>query len=116
VGGIFARVVPSGVLADSVGALRRSQSDGLRGTLTSFWADPATGKRPQPTTVYLVVQQTASLVTVKLLTDESKSASALARMSAVDGSFLLTYLYLNKPDMRVEDRSHMHHGSAVARQ
>ena len=60
-----------------------------------------------------MVQQTASLVSVRLLTDESKSASALAKVSEVDGSFLLTYLYLNKPEMRVERRSRIHHGSTV---
>jgi hypothetical protein len=26
---------------------------------------------------------------------------------------MLTYLYLNRPDMRVEHRSRMHHGSTV---
>jgi hypothetical protein len=50
---------------------------------------------------------------VKLLTDESRSTSALANVSEVDGSVLLAYLYLNKPDMRVEHRSRIHHGSAV---
>jgi hypothetical protein len=84
-----------------------------KGTLSSFWVDPATGKQPPPKDVYLVVQQTGSVVVVKLLTDESKSTSALANVSEVDGSFMLTYLYLNKPDMRVEHRSRMHHGSAV---
>jgi hypothetical protein len=84
-----------------------------KGTLTSLWVDPATGKQPEPKTAYLVVQQTGSVVIVKLMTDESRSTSALANVSEVDGSFLLTYLYLNKPDMRVEHRSRMHHGSAV---
>ncbi|WP_326560023.1 hypothetical protein [Micromonospora sp. NBC_01796] len=84
-----------------------------QGTLTSFWVEPSTGMRPEPKTVYLVVQQTGSLVVVKLMTDASRSTSALASISEVDGSFLLTYLYLNKPDMRVEHRSRIHHGSAV---
>ncbi|WP_346535614.1 hypothetical protein [Micromonospora sp. DPT] len=84
-----------------------------QGTLTSFWVNPATGKSPPPKTVYLVVHQTATLVSVKLLTDESRSTSALAKVSAVDGASVLTYLYLNRPDMRVEHRSRMHHGSTV---
>src|SRR5262245_47479711 len=37
-----------------------------KGTLTSFWVDPTTKKRPAPKTVYLVVKQTATLVSVKL--------------------------------------------------
>ncbi len=75
--------------------------------------DPATAKQAEPKTVYLVVQQTGSLVVVKLLTDESRSISTLANVSEVDGTFLLRYLYLNKSDMRVEHRSRIHHGSAV---
>jgi hypothetical protein len=91
----------------------RSVRGTWKGTLTSFWVDPTTGQMPQPKTVYLVVRQTGSLVIVKLFTDESRSTSALANVSEVDGSFLLTYLYLNKPEMRVEHRSRIHHGSAV---
>jgi hypothetical protein len=100
-------------LVQRIPGVPRSIRGTWKGTLTSFWVDPATGNSPQPKTVYLVVQQTGSLVIVKLLTDESKSTSALANVSEIDGSFLLTYLYLNKPDMRVEHRSRIHHGSAV---
>lgn len=91
----------------------RSLRGTWKGTLTSFWVDPATGTVQPPKTVYLVVQQTASLVSVKLMTDESKSTSALAEVSEVDGSIILTYMYLNKPEMRVEHRSRIHHGSTV---
>jgi hypothetical protein len=84
-----------------------------KGTLTSFWIDPATGVSPTPKTVYLVVRQTASLVSVKLLTNESRSSSSLGEIQEVEGSFMLIYMYLNRPEMRVEHRSRMHHGSAV---
>jgi hypothetical protein len=50
---------------------------------------------------------------VKLLTDESTSTSSLGQVSSLDGAFVLAYLYLNKPEMRVEHQSRMHHGSAV---
>ncbi|MGW6561794.1 Cap15 family cyclic dinucleotide receptor domain-containing protein [Streptomyces hydrogenans] len=91
----------------------RSLRGTWKGTLTSFWIDPETGSSPPSKTVYLVVQQTASLVTVKLMTDESKSVSALAEVSEVDGSLVLAYMYLNKPDLRVGHRSRIHHGSTV---
>jgi hypothetical protein len=84
-----------------------------QGTLTSFWIDPATGTSPQPKTVYLVVHQTATLVTVKLFTNESRSTSTLAAVSAVDSAWTLAYLYLNRPDMHAEPHSRMHHGSTV---
>lgn len=100
-------------LAQRIPGVSRSVRGTWKGRLTSFWVDPATGSSPPPKNVYLVVQQTASVVSVKLLTDESKSTSALAVVSEVDGAYLLTYLYLNKPDMRVEHRSRIHHGSTV---
>lgn len=84
-----------------------------KGVLTSFWVDPTTGKSPAPKHVYLVVRQTATLVSVKLLTNESRSASSLAAVTAVDGTSELTYLYLNRPDAGVEHRSRMHHGSTA---
>jgi hypothetical protein len=84
-----------------------------KGTLTSFWVDPNTGQSPAPKTVYLIVRQTATLVSVTLVTNESRSTSTLGTVSAVDGTSVLTYLYLNRPDMRVEHRSRMHHGSTV---
>lgn len=84
-----------------------------QGVLTTFWVDPVTGQRPAPKTVYLVVRQTATLVSVKLLTNESRSASSLAAVTAIDGTSELTYLYLNRPDARFEDRSRMHHGSTA---
>lgn len=84
-----------------------------KGVLESFWVDPSTGARPKPKDVYLVVRQTATSVSVKLLTNESRSSSSLAAVSNVDGTFELTYLYLNRPDTRFEERSRMHHGSTA---
>ncbi|GAB2670754.1 Cap15 family cyclic dinucleotide receptor domain-containing protein [Kribbella swartbergensis] len=89
----------------------------LRGTweglLTSFWVDPATGKSPDPKTVYLVIRQTASLVSAKLLTNESRSSSSLGSVTTIDHSSELIYMYINRPDARVEHRSRMHHGSTA---
>lgn len=83
-----------------------------RGTLTSFWIDPDTGKKPDPKTVFLVVRQKAQSVSVILLTDESKSVSSLATVSPEPGEAKLDYMFLNTPDARVEHRSRMHHGSS----
>jgi len=91
----------------------RSVRGTWKGTLTSFWQDPATGQRVSAKTAYLVVRQTATLVSVKLLTDESSSSSSLASVSIPDGTAVLDYLYLNRPKASVEHRSRMHHGSTV---
>jgi hypothetical protein len=82
------------------------------GTLTSFWIDPETGKSPDPKPAYLVVRQTGSALSVALLTDESRSRSSYAVISTADDATALDYMYLNRPDSRVEHRSRMHHGSA----
>lgn len=83
-----------------------------RGTLTSFWEDPTTHKRPDPKTVFLVVRQSAWQVGVVLLTEESWSRSSLASLSDEETGASLAYMYLNRPESRVEHRSRMHNGSA----
>jgi hypothetical protein len=47
-----------------------------------------------------------------LLTDESSSKSSLASVSDDGAGATLAYMYLNRPDSRVEHRSRMHNGSA----
>ena len=84
-----------------------------QGTLTSLWVDPLSGESPQGKTVYLVVRQTFSDASVVLLTDESRSGSTLAAVSMINGERTLDYVYINRPDPRVEHRSRMHHGSVV---
>lgn len=82
-----------------------------KGTLESFWTDPATGSPPPAKTVYLVIQQSASTLAVVMLTNESKSKSSLATISDDGVSASLDYMYLNRPKSRFEHRSRMHHGS-----
>jgi SMODS-associating 2TM, beta-strand rich effector domain len=85
-----------------------------QGTLTSFWPDPAAGgAHPPPKTVYLVVHQTATLISVKLLTDQARSSSVLGDLSVVDSTPVLTYVYRAQPDLRHAKRNPMHHGSTV---
>lgn len=82
-----------------------------KGSLASFWVDPETDQQIPEKDAYLVVRQTASTISVKLLTDESRSKSSLAVVSSIDGDASLVYMYLNRPESRVEHRSRMHHGS-----
>jgi hypothetical protein len=82
-----------------------------KGTLESFWIDPATQSSPEKKAVYLVIRQSASTVSIVMLTNESRSKSTLARISDDKVSASLDYMYLNRPDSRFEHRSRMHHGS-----
>ena len=82
-----------------------------KGTLESFWIDPANGSSPPPKPAYLVIRQSASTISVVMFTNESKSKSSLATISDDKVSASLDYMYLNRPDSRFEHRSRMHHGS-----
>ena len=82
-----------------------------KGTLESFWIDPATGFPPPAKAAYLVIRQSASTISVVMLTNESKSKSSLATISDDGISASLDYMYLNRPDSRFEHRSRIHHGS-----
>lgn len=91
----------------------RSVRGTWQGTLSSFWVNPETNERLAPKPVYLVVRQSSSLVSVTILTDESKSTSSLASVSMQDHAAVLAYLYVNRPKASVEDRSRMHRGSST---
>ena len=89
----------------------RDISGTWKGDLDSFWKDE-TGSSPPKKTAYLVVRQSAWRVSVVLFTDESRSVSSLATATSDGMTASLDYMYLNRPDSRLEKRSRMHHGSA----
>lgn len=91
----------------------RSVRGTWKGTVASMWVDPATGKTVDPVEAYLVIRQTSTTVTIRLVTKESCSSSTLARVARADGFTVLDYLYLNRPRVAVQDRSPMHHGSVA---
>ena len=82
------------------------------GTLTSLWTDPATDRRPDVKRIFLVARQTASRVTVELLTEESTSRSTIGRLSQDELGLSLSYMYSNRPESRVAHRSTLHNGFA----
>lgn len=82
-----------------------------RGTLESFWVNPETGLSPPSKVAYLVIRQSATTVSIVMLTNESKSKSSIAMISDDGVSASLDYMYLNRPDSRYEYRSRIHHGS-----
>jgi hypothetical protein len=100
-------------LAQAIPGVPKCLRGTWQGVLTSYWINPETGERARPKTAYLVVRQSSSHVSVALLTNESRSKSSLATVSKIDGTSELTYIYLNRPDLRVNLQSQMHHGSTV---
>lgn len=81
--------------------------------LESMWVDPSTNQVIEPKTVYVVIRQTSSQTSVTLISNESKSKSALARLVLEDGSWILHYIYTNQPLLDLQHRSPIHHGSGV---
>ena len=99
-------------LVEALRGVPRDISGTWKGTVTSFWTDPATREAAPPKPAFLVVRQTASTISIVLLTDESRSVSSVSAVSEADGMASLDYLYLGTPDSRYEHRSRMHRGSA----
>lgn len=84
-----------------------------KSTLESLWVSPKTGKSPDPKTVYVVVRQSSSRVSVCLITDESLSRASLARFTIEAGIWTLHYIYTNESRIDLREKSPIHHGSAV---
>jgi hypothetical protein len=87
-----------------------------RGELASFWVDPKTGQRPAIKTVYLTMAQTATTVSVRLLTDESVSEQLSGMITKADSGYpVISYNYRNTPDLKFRENnvSPIHYGGAV---
>lgn len=90
----------------------------LRGTwrveLHSDWTDPTTNQIVGPIAAYLVVRQTFSTLSLRMLTPESSSELVAAEISkAVDGTYRLAAVYRNEPKLSIRDRSPIHYGAIV---
>lgn len=90
----------------------------LRGTwrveLQSDWKDPVTETGVGPIVAYLVVRQTFSSLSVRMLTAESASELVAAEINkASDGTYRLAAVYRNEPKLSFRDRSPIHYGALV---
>jgi hypothetical protein len=82
-----------------------------RGVLESDWEDPATGDRRAGKMVYLVVRQTLSSLSLRLLTDESTSHSLSASVvTDRDGVRRVVAVYRNEPPVAAQSASPIHRG------
>ena len=90
----------------------------LRGTwrieLQSDWKDPATDTVVGPIVAYLVVRQTFSKLSIRMLTTESASELVAAEINkATDNTYRLAAVYRNEPKLAIRDRSPIHYGAIV---
>lgn len=84
-----------------------------RATLESDWIDPETGMTVAPIEGYVVIRQTLSTLSARLVTAESLSKSITYGLtSEADEVFRLAVVYRNEPKIDLQgDRSEIHHGS-----
>lgn len=91
----------------------------------NFWKVPAFAKEYEGTIsssydnkkrkAKLFIKQTFLAIKITMKTAESCSDSICESIEDQNGSLILTYTYLNKPDLKVYDRSKMHYGTATFR-
>jgi hypothetical protein len=85
------------------------------GTLQTTWIDPKTKKSPAPIPLILVIRQSFDLISCVMYTKESNSHSTTANFMKEDDSGIkrLTYVYSNRPDASIRERSAVHDGAAI---
>lgn len=84
--------------------------------IRSNWKDPATGAGIPPVEGFMVVRQTFSTLSMRLLT--AKSSSELVGTEIVcseDGLYCVSGVYRNEPRLQVRGRSAIHYGAVWLR-
>ena len=85
-----------------------------KATLRSTWVDPATGSAVAPIVGFMVIRQTYSELSMRLLTEESSSMLLGAEIArAPDATQTVSGVYRNEPKMAVRAKSQMHHGAIL---
>lgn len=97
--------------------VRRPVIDGTwKVQLRSTWEDPATGRAIAPVEGYMVVRQTFSTLSMRLLTAESHSELVGTEIvCSADHQYCVSGVYRNEPQLSVRDRSSMHYGAVWLR-
>lgn len=90
----------------------------IRGTwkaiLQSQWTDPQTGKAPPAIEAYIAIRQTYSMLSMRLMTEESTSEILGAEMvRAPDDTYRVAGVYRNEPRLSVRERSPIHYGAVL---
>jgi hypothetical protein len=87
----------------------RTGSQPLAGELRS---DPATGATITPIEGYMVIRQTFSTLSLRLLTEESSSELVGTEIvCSADGLYCVSGVYRNEPRFLVRGRSPIHYGA-----
>jgi hypothetical protein len=97
--------------------VKRPVIDGTwRVAIVSNWTDPATGKTLPPIEGYMVIRQTFSTLSLRLLTAESSSELVGTEIvCSPDGLYCVSGVYRNEPRYQVRGRSPIHYGAVWLR-
>src|ERR1035441_4099500 len=80
--------------------------------IRSNWKERATGNRILPVEGYMVVRQTLSTLSLRLLTAESSSELVGTEIvCSPDGLYCVSGVYCNEPRFQVRDTSPIHYGA-----
>ena len=95
--------------------VKRPVIDGTwRVSIHSNWKDPDMNERVSPIEGFMVVRQTLSTLSMRLLTKESSSALIGTEIvCAPDGLYCVTGVYRNEPRLAVRERSAIHNGALL---
>lgn len=84
--------------------------------IRSNWKDPATGAGIPPVEGFMVVRQTFSALSLRLLTKESSSELVGTEIvCSADGLYCVSGVYRNEPRFQVRERSPIHYGAVWLR-
>ena len=85
-----------------------------KGQLQSNWIDPSTNEAAAAVDVFLVIRQTYSTISMRMLTKESASRSLVASLQAPrDDVARASSTYQSVPRLLIQDRSRIHHGALM---
>jgi hypothetical protein len=80
--------------------------------IRSTWTDPATGSNLAPIEGYIVIRQTLTTLSLRLLTEESSSELVGTEIvCSSDGLYCLSGIYRNEPRFPVRSKSPIHYGA-----
>jgi len=93
--------------------VKRPVIDGIwKVEIRSNWKDPKTGTGIPPIDGFMVVRQTFSTLSMRLLTAESSSELVGTEIvCSADGFYCVSGVYRNEPRFQVRDRSAIHYGA-----
>jgi hypothetical protein len=82
-----------------------------RAEIRSHWINPETDRTVDPIAGFMVVRQTFSRLSLRLITVESQSELLGAEMArSDDGSYRIVGVYRNEPRLGIRERSPIHYG------